>query len=446
MKRALLISYHLQPDPLVGGLRPASFVRTLRQAEWDVVVVARLVPGAREFWSYDAGVVLYNVGDTPKPSNALVRWARRLRKQPVPEPAAVSAVTYTTASADETLLQRFRRYFRALSTFIDQYKLWSTIAFLRCLPVVFLGEQFDLIVSSGPPMSPHIAASLLAFISGVPHVVDLRDPWITSGAVASEARIQCLERLQNYGLTRCIRHARAVVTASPGIARAVKAVAAKPDPFVHVVLNGFERELRFPQAQASGQLRLLYAGTLYLNRNPFPLLELVDELIASREIDPTRISLIFVGETASWGGVSLLAWAKGRCVEAVLTVLEAVPRERLSIMMDSANVLINFAQGQPLQIPAKTFEYLGSGMEMLVLTESDSDTAQVVREAQAGVCLDASRREEAMQIMLDLYHRYAVRQQPYGFDPDTRKPFSRAAQNARFLELVRSITQDVRAT
>jgi hypothetical protein len=42
-------------------------------------------------------------------------------------------------------------------------------------------------------------------------------------------------------------------------------------------------------------------------------------------------------------------------------VRPAVPPAEASALMTEAEVLVNFAQGQPEQIPAKLYDYIASG-------------------------------------------------------------------------------------
>ena len=453
MRRALVISYHLQPDPAVGGLRPASFVKTLCRAGWEVVVIAHRVPGMADFWKKECGsnVIVCEIPETPRISDGLVSLAKAARttlwrRKPRVGDKGANPASVATPSADaappdlssETMLERLERWFHASCSFVDRHKLWSTRVFFAGLKLR-RSESFELIVSSGPPMTPHVAAVLLARVGRSDLVLDLRDPWLNLSRRDWATRARFLDRLNMQIFRYCVRRAAAIVTASPGIARFVTQSNCDIRGPVKVILNGFEDTSNALSGHVQGKLHLLYAGTLYWTRNPFPLLETVDRLLESGEMDEHRVAITFAGDCRSWNGTDIPEWARGRRVDAVLRISDAIPHEQMPSLIASANVVVNFAYGQPAQIPAKTFEYVGAGKEMLALTEADSDTARVVREAAAGTCVDPTNAKDMSKVLSDLYRRYVTERGTYVPDAEKRTKFSRASQNAVLLDLLDSL-------
>ena len=131
-----------------------------------------------------------------------------------------------------------------------------------------------------------------------------------------------------------------------------------------------DRMLR-AQSPNPEHLRLLHAGEIYAGRDPMPLLEALVHLNA--------------------GGAMHRLQVLGRCDESPLP---AVLRQRgwtdLVQMegqrsydetldaMNRADILVLFdSPGRRIGVPAKLYEYLGTGRPILALAEPDGDTAAI---------------------------------------------------------------------
>jgi len=70
--------------------------------------------------------------------------------------------------------------------------------------------------------------------------------------------------------------------------------------------------------------------------------------------------------------------------------------------MASAAALLLLAQDQPLQVPAKAYEYIAVGRPIIALT-GDGATADVVREYRAGVAIPPHDGDSLKTALLDAY-------------------------------------------
>ena len=98
------------------------------------------------------------------------------------------------------LLHSMRQGFRNAIAIPDRWLPWSLSVGRRYAPAVIP----DAVISSGPPHSVHIGASMLARRHRIPHVIDLRDEWSLRPLTRSRIpwRIAAERRLERWCLHR----------------------------------------------------------------------------------------------------------------------------------------------------------------------------------------------------------------------------------------------------
>lgn len=300
------------------------------------------------------------------------------------------------------------------------------------------GARADVICSSGPPMSNHIASYLVSKRFRIPLIVDLRDPWtIRSSEVPSNGGIT--RRISQFFEQHVLHHAAAITVTTDHVARTLA------DSFpgivgkIHVVLNGYDGDRRPAKAESGNRLSMLFAGELYVNRSPFEFLEAVERLLSRADVDASRLEIIFVGNCDSFQGVQLRDWMTGKRCDSVTRILPPVRAIELEPYTERATVLMNFSQGQSWAIPAKTYEHMASGREMLVFCERESATGRLI-EGIPGVCMADPRDSAQLDDTLnDLYQRHVVEGVSRAPSEEAAAPFSRESQSDLFVNIVEEV-------
>lgn len=430
---AIVVSYYILPAPAVGALRPSNTIDALVANGWTVVVLTRHAPSVVDYWRNRHGdrVDVVTVRELPKVLDALARFRNRLVERSVPA-AAVQDPTVADAPTQKSWLWRRAH---SIMWIIDTTKAWAFAVLWR---MIFhpQARRAQVIICSNPPVAQQLAAATMSRIFRIPYIMDMRDPWLGNFGYMEGIRSRLTDIVDTAAQKWCANTSFAVTTASPGIARGMIADAHLPESKVHVIYNGYSGQAAKVSGSMVGRLDMLYAGTIYLNRNPFPLLETVDELLAAGQLDPSLVSMTFVGDCHAYQGVSLADWARPRAIRDVLHIRDTVPRVELESMLAAANIMIVLAQKQLGQIPAKCYDFMRLGKESLVVTESDGDTARIARESRAAVVVDPDSRPAMRAAILDMYRRYAIDKTGFDFDPAAVARFASSAQIARFLELI----------
>lgn len=438
-KRILIVSYHFYPDAQVGAKRISELARMLCDQGHEVVVVAskRSSNG-----SYDPrlridspGLTRIAIPSPPKLLPKLLSLVKRLRAplRGAKRDSAVSVRMNEGLVAKEGVLARLKRFYLSLEWLVDERKLWSALAAGRLFGLVF-SKPFDVVISSGPPMSAHLAVLLARQALRCRWVMDMRDPWCDQDH-HKHVQSGFSRRINRWLEGRAIGSADAVVVTTPGYKRTLQQRYAPVFDRIHLVLNGFESETAKTPAP-HGKLELLYAGSLYYNRDPFPLLRAVKDLVNQDGVDRSLVSLRFFGKCGCWNGVSLESWILEHGLEDCISIRPPVAAADVGRLMEEANVLVNFAQGQPMQIPAKTFDYISAQREILLITEEESDTAWIGRKAGCARIVPPGNDKAMSAALRALYRDYVESKESFATDSRPLDTFSRRVQNGHFIDLL----------
>lgn len=352
--------------------------------------------------------------------------------QTATNPASASAATSPT-----TFWGRVReQYFRTLH-FIDEYKSWGRRARNAAIRE---GKRHppNLVLSSSPPPSVLWVGALTARRLRVPYIVDLRDPW--TDVISDPDPTRRIELALARKIEGWVMRSAAAIT-STGARAAQLLIQRQPElaPKTFVVRNGFDDAVRHVSPDTGGLLSILFAGELYLNRDPFPLLYALERLLSRPNIDASRVRVTFMGRKTEYAGRSFADWLEGkRCSQVVNFVPPQSPEVVAATTLEST-VVLNLAQHQPLSVPAKTFEHLASGRENLLLCEGDSESAQLVAKIPGVLQVDPQNVEALDRALLDLYERHVIQRRLRAPSPQDVAAFSRASANDAFWLIMKSI-------
>ena len=432
----LLISYHFHPSNAIGGRRPSALARFLVSKGVRVVVVSAFA-GTQ----VDAGSELLPgvIAIPVKPSRRLLIDAAVLLKQSLFGRPAASTIPDRAPSALRRAQSHTRSLFFRCLYFIDDQKRWG----LRAARAAHrAGRKFEarLVIASAPPNTLLLSGVLAARWLNVPYIADMRDPWADAVEYAHPERrmeLRLLRLLEGW----MTRSATAITSTGATVTKLLAARYPGTREKLHVVRNGFDEEIQRPPASTGGRLAMLFAGDLYFGRNPFPLLEALEHLLQQPGVDPSRISLTFMGSVEEYGGRSLREWLRDKRAAAVVRIRPNVPQPEVAEAVAGSTLLLNIAQQQHLSVPAKTYEHLASGREILLMCEHDCETAQVVADIGGINRVDPSVPGALDETLLDLYRRHVLEGRLTAPSREEAMRFSRSAANERFWSILSAVAE-----
>jgi glycosyltransferase involved in cell wall biosynthesis len=399
MRRLLVFSYHFPPSSEVAGKPTAKLVRRLPEHGWHATV---LIPPAWSLFQVDptayADIGRYaRVEETgiwlhPLQRRALAR-VRRYRSAN----GDGAAVTWSAMEEQDTKRGRSRaralasKWLAPVKTVIgelgswpDDHGGWAVPAYRHAVRLL-RRERFDAVLSVCPSVSAHLAALLLRRrFPGLVWFAQYHDPWGLIWSPCRQRHLPGMNRLDRALEAAVVRRCDRLLCATEE-ASALFAEAYGVGSRCRTLHNGFDPEDFPPPSEVrrtDRRLTFTYTGTLYGRRDPEPFLASLGRLIRAGRLQADRVRVCLVGDCERAQDRSVRAMAEGHGLGGGVELVPPVPYAEALGRLAQSDVLLLLAEGQPMQIPAKLFEYLHIGRPILGFCTGA--TARVVRETEAG--------------------------------------------------------------
>lgn len=280
------------------------------------------------------------------------------------------------------LLRTVRREIGGLLSFPDEGRGWLLRAgqtVRRLLPEL----RPAAVVSTGPPHSVHLATGLALRGRRVRWIADFRDPWM------DEARLHLDVAWSPPAFALLERHvvvtADQVVTTTPELRDRLRQ--RYRDAPIRCLPNGVDLDdlpTRTPDPSAG--FSLVHLGSLYLRRNPIPVLRAFALFLRQNPRALEQGSTFsFVGHMDPGYRARIQEVAREEGIADRVRILGVCPRDEALRILARCGASLVLAQGQGTAVPAKLYEAAGMGIPTLVVTEAGSATAGAGQRVGAAV-------------------------------------------------------------
>jgi glycosyltransferase involved in cell wall biosynthesis len=343
LRKVLFITYHFPPSAASGTFRILGFTRYLPEFGWQPVVVA---PPRTPWEPVDP----------------------RLLNQISAETVCVRA-----PYGHGRLTKRIVR--------VVGHAYWLARALPCCLRV--MREHHPAVVfTSGPPHEVHVLGWLLKRRFGIPWIADFRDPWVTDGK--PRQRFSLYGRLEARFEPTVFRRADCIVANAPLACESYQRAYPHYRRKICSITNGYD-----PEAFAGRQsifrgeraICIVHTGELYAGREPRPLLEALASLRRERFFDRYPVRMSFLGRHSELT-YDLAAAITNLGLADVVELRGQVAYDEAIRQMVGSDILLMFdSAGRRIGVPAKLYEYLGTGRPILALAEADGDSARVLEKS-----------------------------------------------------------------
>ena len=390
--RVLIVSHTFPPDSAVGGLRIARLCRYLPECDIHPFV---LTVEDRVYESVDPSMVLpsnLKVIRTGSMSTPL-DWYRRLIQHRRSQTGDVGKVQGRGPNSSLA-----RQHLLAMLSFPDRYWGWYLPA-LKAAGELIRTDKVEAVFSSGPPWISHLIARRLKLTHKLPWMADFRDPW--AHLLPEKRSPGWFQRLSERLEERCIGSADLVICNTDRLREAFQnhySVEA-PSKF-RTLTNGFDDSDAYATAAAPAPKRLfLHLGSIYGLRRIDTFLEAISQLTRSGQLDPDSFQLVFQGEIDS----DYITQAEAICPELLrkrcLEFRPRINRNQAQQVLASADRLLLFQGSHELQVPAKFYEYLQTGIPIFAVTEPGALT-DLLQETDSGIWASPSNSNEIAERFL----------------------------------------------
>jgi hypothetical protein len=390
--RILLIAYEFPPGPSPQSLRWARLTRELVRHGAEVRVLTVQRDGERVRLPVPAGLVIER---TPAgAASGLVAHVQRRYLSERTGESLEAAASGTSAGlslscAEQALNWKGRLVARinglaGTFAFPDPFGQWKLAARLR-LAQLLEDYRPDVVVSSHEPATT-LELGRLARKRGFAWLADLGDP-VLSGYTPRRWRW----RARRVEAWTCRNASHVTVTTAATLDLLARRHQVDPACF-SVLPQGYDPVVAAAESApelpfAPGMLELVYTGSFYTFRRPQALVDAVLACAGARLTVATRTPPPWLAEVAASRPEKIR-------LAGFLSHAQALGLQR------AADVLVNIANDDQVQVPGKLFEYLGAARPILHIGGGD-EVERLLRGRRRGISV-AERTDEVLAVLLDL--------------------------------------------
>lgn len=452
-RRLLLISYSFPPDQAIGALRWQKLARFAVERGWELDVVlcdpadlestdstrlAELPPGTRLY-----GVPREELALKRLQQIALGAYRRARPRRAHGTNGAAHAAAPSVHREELQAAGGLRRLMRSYFAWLDYatYQRWANGAAATALRVARPGVH-EAVVTSGPPHMAHLAGGVVAAQTGLPLAIDLRDPWSLRHRLSADFASPVALRLADRYERQAVDAADLIVLNTEPLLRGMRAKYPAAAARMVAVMNGADAE-ELPPPRFGHRFSLAFAGTIYVDRDPRPLLRAAARVVRELGLAPADFGVDFIGNAAGYGGVPIAQMAAEEGIAGYVTVGGPRPRREALDFLAGAQMLVSLPQDGTMQIPAKIFEYLNFPAWLLVFAEPESAPDLLLRGSGADV-LPLGDEERTAAAIRERYLQYRRGERPTALNADGR--FSRETQASLLLDALAEMVEARRPT
>lgn len=380
-KRVLIICYYWPPSGGSGVQRWLKFVKYLPEFGWQPVVYT---PENPDFEIIDESLMK----DIPPEAEIL--------KRKIWEPYAIGKLLTGQKNMNKGIVnghkapgmkKKLLNWVRG-NLFIPDPRVFWVKPSIRFLLQYLEQNPVDIIITTGPPHSMHLIGEGLKEKTGIPWIADFRDPWsqldfLDSFNVSARNRKR-YEQMESRVLKKC----DLVLATSPSMHKCLMPF--NPEKFKCITHGYDESDFTGIKKNRSetGKIRIYHAGLLNSLRNPVNLWESLNALCEKDKGMNDRVEIHLAGtiDTEVVKTFSNYPYLKNKLkIEAYKSHNEVIQDYLNS---DLLLLLVNNSANAKVNIPGKLFEYLASDKSILLIGNTNSDTAEIVMKNKAGLIYD----------------------------------------------------------
>jgi glycosyltransferase involved in cell wall biosynthesis len=260
-----------------------------------------------------------------------------------------------------------------------------------------LAEGVDLVYTSAPSHSTNLVGLLLRRLHRRRWAAEFRDPWcypqgfrVTSFAARANRYLEALS----------IKAADHLVTVTDQAADLYRQRLGRRASKVVLARNGIPAFTGRDPRQPGAPYRIVYSGSIYGGRDPRAFIQAVADVVpgyiaAGRPVEVD----IFAG--GAHPGVPLDDLVDALGLGQTVRIHDWVSHDEIQRVLRSADLLLLLAQRQPLQVPNKLYEYLGTRVPILAIVDEDGETARMLRQVGGHYVVTRDRPDDIAQALCE---------------------------------------------
>ena len=291
----------------------------------------------------------------------------------------------------------------------DAVIFWYPFAVLQGLKLINK-YKYDILISSGPPFTPHLIGYTLKKIGNLHWIMVCGDPWVFKFTYKHKGiRFWIDHKLEELFLksTDAI-----TVTNNKTKENYLKNYPFLIDSKINVIPNGVDyEEFDNVLVEKSEKFRILYTGTIYKNQRLEPFLNALKCIYEKEELKE-QVEVVFVGNIDD-EYIELIA---NMGLKERISVKGFISPKKIPSLIMGADILLYFGAMGGLQLAGKLFYYIAARRPILCIKGDERDPVlKILQGLNRGVIVD-NKKENIYSEIIRLYNFYQKQELDKIFD------------------------------
>lgn len=415
MKKVLILSYYWPPGSGPGVQRWLKFCKFLPEFGWQPSVITvknGSYPSVDESLEKDVPAELQVIKTKALEPFALYNMLRGKKGKSV-------EVGMGNVKGEQGAFSKLANYVRSNYFIPDARVGWNPYA-IAAADQILQDASFDLIVTTGPPHSTHLAGKKIAEKHQIPWVADFRDPWTT--VYYNEFLLRTKRSNErDYDLeTSVLKNADSILVATPGLADELQDRARQ----IQVIPNGYdESDIPKSHQNVNERFTIAYVGNLKSNQNTEAVWESLSELN-----NEDRFREKFQLEVTGNVHPSIEKSWKEKGIDNLVNVRPFVPHKEAVQRMFDAHLLFLPIPNSPDNkriLTGKIFEYLAVKRPILGTGPTDGNAADIFNQCGHEAMVDYADKKGILSILRKYLDEFLKDQTPATVGNDAHTAYSR---------------------
>lgn len=289
----------------------------------------------------------------------------------------------------------------------------------------------NIIIATGPPFTAFLTGVFLSKATGVPLVLDYRDPWSLFDWSDSRFGKRMKGRPNRFLERWAVGHASALVFTSGVMRERFEAnYVGIHSAIVRVITNGFNEPSDIaPASLTPDAINILYAGSFYGQRRLCVLIDALEQLQSRPGFGNLQFSIHIFGSLLPDDRHQI---AKTGLKHAVHEHAQVDHKTILNFMRAADILYLPSGSHVTYALPFKVFDYLSVRRPILAVTPAESAVARLVSKLDCGEVA-----EDMAAAVADALGRILRRQQEYKFS--NREKYTWASIAGRYSQLMEEL-------
>lgn len=388
----IFISYYFPPIKSVGVIRNFHLAQIFHKIFTDLYILTtsnqQILPKEKSDLSLFKSIELINTIDY---RTIIQRFYAKNKNTHYPESVKQNKIIQWLIKANESL---------PFNIFVGEGGLLYLInGYSKAKKIIKRTRAKTFVITSFRPTANVLIGFLLKI--NYPHII-----WINSFQDAPYDPIRkntIIPRLQNYLWRKILKQSNLNITTSQGVKNSIDSL--KYDTIT------FENGVDFREnlTHSSEQFTISYTGSLYHDlRDPSLLFEALTHLVLSEKIQINKLKIIYMGkDIAKW---------KSFCNTYPLLFnafyIENITERNHSLEIQQKshiNLMLTWSEGsQGGTIPAKLYEYIGTGNYIISLVKGveNTDLSYLLKSLHIGNVYQYGKTEDLEKLKSDILNLY----------------------------------------